>query len=96
MSSFTENLYLKRAIQKLQEENQQLLKLLNEVDINAGITQPTVPPPRPSPKPTGPSIPRPSPKPIGPSIPRPFPRVNPTRPFRPSPLGRFIERFLQL
>lgn len=31
MSSFTENLYLKRAIQQLQEENEQLQNILNEV-----------------------------------------------------------------
>lgn len=41
MSSFTENLYLKRAIQKLQEENQQLLKLLSEVK----TPSPAAPPP---------------------------------------------------
>jgi hypothetical protein len=71
MSSFTENLYLKRAIQKLQEENQQLLKILNEVDINAGITPPTVTPPpapRPFPVPTRPSIPRPFPRPTNTSV----------------------------
>ena len=70
MSSFTENLYLKLAIQKLQEENQQLLKLLNEVEISANITPPTPPT---LPRPTGPS-PRPPtfPRPTGPSRPTPL------------------------
>jgi hypothetical protein len=39
MSSFTENLYLKRQIQKLQEENQQLKYALQEAGIE-GILRP--------------------------------------------------------
>jgi len=73
MSSFTENLYLKRVIQKLQEENQQLLKLLNEVDTNPPMfpggnppSPPTIPPSGPHPFPStepGPSRPLPTPNP---------------------------------
>ena len=64
MSSFTENLYLKRTIQKLQEENRELLKLLNEVQ-----STPPAPPSNPhpfppsEPSPTEPKLPEPAPLP---------------------------------
>lgn len=69
MSSFTENLYLKLAIKKLQEENQQLLQLLNEVEISADIRPPTPPT---LPRPTGPSRPTTLPRPTRPSRPTPL------------------------
>jgi hypothetical protein len=84
MSSFTENLYLKLAIQKLQEENQQLLKLLNEVEISpptppAG-NPPTTTPTPPSPfRPVKPGIPKPPARPAKPGIPKPRPLSNISR-----------------
>ena len=83
MSSFTENLYLKRTIQKLQEENRELLKLINEVQ-----APPPVPPMYPGgTPPTQPSIPPSGPHPFPPSEPSPvepkLPDPAPVPPIRP-------------
>ena len=83
MSSFTENLYLRRAIQKLQEENQQLLKLLNEVQNPPPMFPGGNPPPPPSIPPSGP-FPFPPQDPS--TSPRPLPTPNP--PINPKSVGQ--------
>ena len=52
MSSFTENLYLKRQLQKLQEENEQLRKILREAEVPSAL-----PPIIPTPEQSGPLAP---------------------------------------
>jgi len=84
--SFTENLYLKRQIQKLQEENDILLrkiKLLGEEILAQSPSPSPVPPmfpggnpPSPSPIPKGPLHPIP---PMFPPGPKPFPSVTNTK-----------------